>query len=140
MSFIYSFLSSKTRIVGFECSFGYKYCCFKSIVFTIIRLLSTIFYIDFSFTNNSLSTWSYRTRYNLCFLLLFKYYVATKLLCIGFETNLMQLCKSFNNIFALIMLLNNLFRLGIPLIHTFIIFPKTLPPRVVTLFDFLQLY
>ncbi len=128
MSLFFLFLSSKTRIVGFKCSFAYRYYCFKTIVFIITQLFSTIFYINSSFTNNSFSSWSYKTRYKFCFLLFFVYYFSTKHLCIGFESNFMRLYKFPNNNFTLILLLNNLFSLGVPLVHTLIIFPKTLLP------------
>ncbi len=128
MSFISSFLSSKTRIVRFECSFACRYCCFKTIVFIINRLFSTIFYTNILLTNNSLYAWPCRTRYKLCSLLLFKYYFATKLLCIRFEPNLMWLYKSLNNNFSLILLFNNLYSSSVPFIHTLIIFPEALLP------------
>lgn len=124
MSLISLFLSSKTRIVGFECSFACRYYCFKTIISTIIRLLSIIFYINSLLTNNSPTTWSYKTRCKSCFLLLFRYCFAIKFYCISFEPNLMWLCKPLNS--TLILLFNNLFSLGIPLTNMFIIYPWTL--------------
>jgi hypothetical protein len=129
MSLISTFLLSKTRLVGVECSFTYRYYSFKNHCFYYhLILLHYLLYQDSSLTNNSLSTCYYMTRYKLSSHLLFIYYFANKFSHTGFETSLMQLCKHLIDKFVLILLHNNFFSSGIPPIHKLIISPITLLP------------
>ncbi len=137
ISFVYSFLSTKTRVVGFECSFTYRYCCFKTIVSTITRFFFTILYID-SLLTTTLQWFGLVELDANRLLLFFKYCFATKLSCIGFEPIFMWLCRPLN--YVLISLFTNLPNSGVPLTYMFIIFPIALLPCVLSLLDFLQFY
>lgn len=140
------FCPPKQESWGLNVLFTYKHCCFKTNVSTIIWLLLTIskpfvftiFYTDSLFTYDFPMVWSSITKCKSCFLLLFRYCFATKLSCLGFEPSLIQLCRPLN--YALIPLFNNFSSLGIWFIYTFIVFPMTLLPHVVLLFDFLHLH
>jgi hypothetical protein len=88
-SLIPLFLLSTAKI---ECSFTYglyMYCCFRTIV-------STIIYIDSSLTNDLLHACSYKTRYNLSPHMFFGYYFTIKLTCSGFEPSCIWLYEAFN--------------------------------------------
>jgi hypothetical protein len=122
MLFIPLFLLIKARV---ECSFTfglYMYCCFKAIVSIITRLLSTIFYINSSRTNNYLHAWFCRTRYNSSFHNFFKYYFTIKFACNGFKLGHIWLYGTLN--FVLIFLCKNLPSLTFHLLTRSLSFPK----------------